>query len=138
MLQDAFAGLEAKIQSLERSVALFQHINHAQRLQIVLEAAMILHAVVERILAGVAERRVPEIVRQRYGLHQIFVQPEIASHRSSDLRDFNAVGQAGSEQIAFMIDENLGLVFETPKRRGVNDAVTIPLEFAATDGRLLR
>src|SRR5258706_12211866 len=117
MLEDAFAGLETQIQSFESGIALFQYIDHAQRLQIVLEAFMILHAVVERILAGMAEGRMPEIVCQRYGLDQVFVEPEITSHRTSDLRNFNAVGQAGTEQIAFVIDEYLGLVFETAKSR---------------------
>src|SRR5258708_4704617 len=78
-----------------------------------------------------AERRMPEIMCQRYRLDQVFVQTEITGHGSSDLCDFYAVGQPGTEQIAFMIDEYLGLVFETAERGGVNDAVTIPLEFRA-------
>src|SRR5689334_7633837 len=42
VLENAFAGLEAEIQTVERRIALFKDVHHAQRLQIVLEAAMVL------------------------------------------------------------------------------------------------
>jgi hypothetical protein len=43
-------------------------------LQVVLEAAVPFHALVQGILAGVAERRVAEVVGQRNGLDEVFVQ----------------------------------------------------------------
>ena len=39
VLQDAFAGLEGQVQPIERCVALLQHIDHAQALEVVLEPA---------------------------------------------------------------------------------------------------
>ena len=63
-----------QVQAVEGAVALLQRIDHAQRLQIVLEAAMVLHAGVERILARVTEGRMAEVVRERDGLDQVFVQ----------------------------------------------------------------
>jgi len=41
------------------------------------------------------------------------------------------VGQSCAVQVAFVIDENLGLVYEAPKRCGVNDAIAVTLVFAA-------
>lgn len=46
-----------------------------------------------------------------------------------DLRHFQAVGQAGAEQVAFVVHEDLRLVFQAPERAGMHDAVTIDLLF---------
>ena len=77
VLQDAFPGFEAQIETGERGVLLLEHIHDAQRLKIVFESAMLAHALVERILTGVTERRVAEIVRERDGLAEILVETAI-------------------------------------------------------------
>ena len=138
MLQDSFARFKTKVQSFKGGIVLLQHIDHAQGLQIVLEATVVLHALVKRVLPGMAEGRMPEVVRQCHGLDQIFIEREAACHRSSDLRNLNAVRQAGSEEVAFVVDEYLGLVFKSAKRGRVDDPVAIALEFAATRGRGFR
>ena len=46
VLEYAFAGLKTEIQSVERPVTQFQQIDHPQRLQVVLEPAVFLHAFV--------------------------------------------------------------------------------------------
>jgi hypothetical protein len=56
---------------------------------------------------------------------------QAARDGAGDLRDFDAVGKAGAEQVAFVIHEYLGLVFEAAKRAGMDDAVAVALEFAA-------
>ena len=128
---------------------LFEMIDHAQTLQIVLEAAIGFHAGIQGILPGMAEGCVAEIVRQRNSLGEVFIQIQLARDGARNLRDLQAVRQTGSEQIAFVVHEYLGLVFEPPKRGGVNDAVAITLKFtaalrgglamqAATGGRRLR
>jgi Holliday junction resolvasome RuvABC endonuclease subunit len=38
------------------------------------------------------------------------------------------MGQARAKQVAFMIEEHLGLVDQTPKRSGMNDPITIALK----------
>jgi hypothetical protein len=90
--------------------------------------------VAQRILPGVAERRVAEVVRQRHRFHQVFVQVQQAGDGAGDLRHFEAVGEAGAKQVAFVVDEHLGLVFQPPERGGMNDAVTVALEFGARRG----
>jgi hypothetical protein len=37
------------------------------------------------------------------------------------------MGQAGPEMIAFVIDENLGLVLQPAERTGMNNPVTVAL-----------
>ena len=137
MLEDAFARFEAQVQSVECGIALFQLVHDAQRLQVVLESAIRFHAGVQRILPGMAERGVAEIVRQRDRFGQIFVQAQAPRDGARDLRHFDAVGQAGAKQVAFVIDEYLGLVFEAAKRAGMDDAIAVALEFAAPLRRIL-
>ena len=60
-----------------RRVALLEVLDDAQRMQIVVEPpSMIAQAPVQRPLAGVAKRRMPDVVDQRQRLRQIFVQPQ--------------------------------------------------------------
>jgi len=135
MLEDALARLEHQVQAVKRAVALFQLVHHPQALQIVFEAAMGLHAVIQGILAGVAERGVAEIVGQRDGFHQVFVQLQVAGDGAGDLRDFDAVRQARAEQVAFVVDEYLSLVFQPAKGGAMDDAVAVALEFSTRAGR---
>ena len=50
----------------------------------------------ERVLAGVAERRVAEIVREGQRLGQVLVEMQFARDRAGDLRHLDAVGQPGA------------------------------------------
>ncbi len=134
MLQDAFAAFEAQVQTVEIRVMLLELVDDAQALQVVLEAAEIEHALVERILARMAERRVAEVVREAYRLGQRFVELERARDRARDLRDLERMGQARPIQIALVVDEHLGLVDEAAERRRVHDAIAVSLIFGSICG----
>ena len=56
VLEDALAHFEREVEAGKLGVALLEFVHHAQRLQVVLEPAELAHAVVQRVLAGVAER----------------------------------------------------------------------------------
>ena len=131
MLEDAFARLEREVQPVEGRVADFQRVHHAQALQVVLEAAMVAHAFVQRVLAGVAEGRVAQVVRQRDGLHQVFVQVQRARRRSRQLRHLQRMREPRAEQVALVVDEDLRLVDQAPERRGVDDTVAVALVLVA-------
>src|SRR5690606_34894731 len=135
MLEYPFARLEAQVQAVEGGIALFQFVHHPQALQIVLEAArlgrQLLHAGVQFVLAGMAERRVAQVVRQGDGLDEVFVQAQVASDGARQLGHFQAMGQARAEQIPFVVDEDLGLVFQQAEGVAVDDAVPVPLEGVA-------
>ena len=88
MLEHAFATLECEIEAGEIGIALFELIDNAQRLQIVLETSVFPHAFVERILASVSERGVSEVMREANGLGQGFIEVERPSNGAPDLRDF--------------------------------------------------
>jgi hypothetical protein len=94
-------------------------------------------ALIERALAGVAERRMPEVVGERQRLGQILVEPERAGERAGDLLDLERMGEAGAEMVALVEHEDLRLVGEPAEGRGVNDAVAIAPEWVAGWARRL-
>ncbi len=59
------------------------------------------------------------------------MQFQFAGDAACDLGDFQRVCQAGAEQVAFVVDEYLGFVFQAAKCGGVDDAVTVALVFVA-------
>ena len=88
-------------------------------------------ALVERVLAGVAERRVAEVVAERDRLGQVLVEPQRARDRARDLRDLERVRQARAVVVALGREEDLRLVREAPERLAVDDAVAVALEVGA-------
>ena len=65
VLRQPLERFPGEIQSVERRLASLQQSHDAEGLFIMIEAAELRHAMRERILAGMAERRVAKIVRQR-------------------------------------------------------------------------
>src|SRR5262249_43434843 len=110
MLEDAFAAFEREVEPAEARVFVLELVDHAQRLRVVLEAAVGAHARVQRVLPRVAERGVAQVVRERDRFSEVFVEVEVAREVARDLRDLERVGQARAEQVAFVVYENLRLV----------------------------
>ncbi len=109
-----------------------------KRLRVVVEAARAFEAFVERALAGVAEGRMAEIVRQRGGLRQVLVEPERARQRAGDLHHFQRVGEPRAVMVALVIDEHLRLVRQAAEGGGMDDAVAIAAEVVTRGRRRLR
>ena len=126
-----------EVQAVERRVALLQLVDHAQALQVVLEAAVARHAFVQRVLAGMAERRVAQVVRQRDRLDQVLVQPQRPRDRTAQLRHLDRVREPRAEQVAFVVQEHLRLVDQPAERGGMDDAVAVALELGAGRRRRL-
>ena len=104
---------------------------------VVVEPAVVGHAGVERVLAGVAERGVAEIVAERDRLGEVVVEPERAGERAGDLRDLDRMGEAGAEMVALVMDEHLGLVGEAAEGGRMDDAVPVALELGSGRRRRL-
>ena len=105
-----------------------------KRLRVVIEAADAGETFVERALAGMAERRVAEIVRQRQRLGEILVEAERAGERAGDLRDLERMGQPRAVMIALVIDEDLRLVRQPAESGGMDDSVAVAPEIVAASG----
>ena len=92
VLDQAFERLPGEVEPVEAGIAPLERGHHAQRLRVVIEAAAVGEAAVERALAGMAERRVAEVVGERERLGQILVEPERAGERAGDLGRPRACG----------------------------------------------
>ena len=105
-----------QVQPVPAGVAALQQSHDSQALRVVIEPAERLHDDVQCFLAGVAERRMAEIMGQRQRLGQVLVQAQSAGDGAGHLRDLNGMGQPGAVEIALVVDENLSLIlsFETP------------------------
>ncbi len=127
MLDEPFQRLPSQIESIKGRVAAFELGDNAQRLGVMIEAAVRSHQFVEDILASVAKRRVAKIMRKRQRLGEIVVEAERAGKRARDLTDFERVGESGAEMVALVRNEDLRLVGEPPEGRAMDDAVAITL-----------
>ena len=110
-------------------VALLEAVDDAHGLVVVLEAAglgvALAQQAVEHVLAGVAERRVPEVVAEGDRLGQVLVEAQRAGDAARDLRHLDRVGQARPEVVALVRDEDLRLVLEPAEGARVDDAVAV-------------
>ena len=123
MAPDAVAHFPREVQA--RAVVL-EHVDDSQALLVVTEPAG--HERVEHALAGMAERRVAEVVAQRDRLGQLLVQPQHLGDRARDLRHLERVRQARPVVVAGRREEHLRLVLQPPERLAVNDAIAIVLK----------
>ena len=102
-----------------------------KRLRVVVEAAERGQAAIERALAGMAERRMAEVVGERQRLGQVLVERQRARERAGDLRHFERVGEPGAVMIALVEHEHLGLVLEPAEGGRMDDAVAVAAEGVA-------
>ena len=133
VFDDAFANFKGEIQAGEIEIIVLELLDDPQGMEIVVEAAAAIfaHARIELMLAGVAEWRVPDIMRERESLREVRIQMQSARDRAGDLRDFERVSEAVAEMIGKAGGENLSLGFETPESAGVNHAIAIASVVAA-------
>ena len=92
------------------------------------ESAVGFHNLAQAAFAGMAERRMPQIMRQSNGFAEFFIELEAFAQSAGDLGDLNAVGKPGAVVFALMIGKNLGFSVETAKRHGVNQTVAVALK----------
>jgi len=111
------------------SAVVLQHLHHPQRLLVVAEtAAQLAQGGVQRLLAGVPERRVAQIVAQRHRLGQVLVQAQGPGHAAGDARHLQRMREPGAEVVATRRDEHLRLVLQPPERLAVHDPVAVALK----------
>ena len=109
-----------------------------QGLRVAFETADVGGPVVERALAVVTERRMPEVVREARGVDHIGVEPQGHPELTADLRDLEGVRQA----IAGEVEprgraQHLRLRGEAPQGARVQNAGPVAGEIAAAAGVLL-
>src|SRR3972149_6424184 len=91
------------------------------------KSAITLHAAIQRILPSMAERCMTEAACPTNRLCQIFVTFSCPGDGASYLRNFDGMGEAGTEHITLMIYEYLRFVPKPAKSSRMNYAIAITL-----------
>lgn len=128
MLDDPLKGLPGEVQSVESGIFVLKARQDPQGLGVVIKPAIRGHDRIEGVFSGMAEGRMADIVGEGERFSEILVQPEGAGGRAGDLGDLKGMSEAGPVVIAFMGDEDLGLLLEATERVGVNDPVPVALK----------
>jgi hypothetical protein len=89
------------------------------------------HAGIEGILSGMAKRGVAKIMGQSDGFTQIFIQIKNPRDGAANLGDLNRMRQASAKHIAFMVNEDLGFIFQTAESRRMDNSVAVALILTA-------
>ena len=136
VVEDPVADL---LREVEPAAVALQHVDDPQRVLVVVEAAAeaLLQELVQRLLTGMAERRVPEVVPEPDRLDEVLVEPQRSRHPARDPGRLERVRQPRAVVVAGRVDEHLRLVHEPPERLRVDDAVAVALERRAQQARLL-
>ena len=113
------------IGEIQPGAAALKPVHHAQRLLVVVKG--LAHDARERLLPGVAEGRVAQVVAVGGGLGQILVELQPAADRPGNARDLQRVGHARAVVVAFRSEKDLRLVHEPPEGFCVHDPVSIAL-----------
>src|SRR6185437_4281673 len=136
VLDQPFAHFIGQVQAGMGGVADLELLDNAQGLQVVVEAVAIRsHDLVQRVLAGVAERRVAEVVGQRQRLRQIGVQAERLGDGAGNLGHLERVGEPVAEMVGVAAGKDLGLVFQAPEGTRVDHPVAVALVLASVGMR---
>lgn len=127
MLEDTETDLLGQVQALP---VFLEKIHHSQALGGVVETGFPVGSgdSVKNPLSHVAERRVPQIMPERYRFGQVLVQPKAPGNCSCDLGDFQSVGEARPVVVSFWKKQNLCFMFKATKSLRVDDPVTVDLE----------
>src|SRR5258708_20254849 len=93
-------------------------------MQIVIEtAALRAHQIVELAFAGMAERRMANIVDESERFRKFGVHPKRGGDGAGNLCDFQRMRQAIAKMVGIARGENLRLGFKPAKSAGINDTV---------------
>ena len=117
-----------QVQAGKFRVAALQNGHDAQRLFVMVETAMVFHQAGQSDLAGMTEGAVPQVMRQADRFYQVFVGAQGAGDGPPNLGHFQGMGQAGAVIIPFVVEENLGLIFQAAEGGGMQDPVPVALK----------
>jgi hypothetical protein len=107
-----------------------QCLGHPERLLVVPEAdaEALAETLVERVLARVAEGRVPHVVSEPDRLRQVLVESQRSGNHTRDSSRLQRVRHPRSVMVTGRVDEHLRLAFEPSKRLRVQDPVAVALK----------
>ena len=132
MLDNAFANFKGEIQAGKVEIAVFELLDDAQCVEIVIEGGAVgAHELVEFAFPGVAKGRMADVVDESKGFGELAVEAKRGRDGAGDLCDFEGVGKAIAEVIGIARGEDLRFGFQASKGARVNDAIAVARVLAA-------
>src|SRR5580704_18805955 len=126
MFNDSLAHFKSEIEPRKSKIAMLELLDDPKRMQVVIEVATVrAHQLIQFPFTGVTEGRMSNVVDQRQCFHQLRIQCQGMRNGSSNLRDFQCVGEAIAEMIGKTRAEYLRLRFDPSKRARVNNAIAV-------------
>ena len=125
---EPFAGFEGEVEASELGEGVFEVVDDAEGLDVVLETAVVGHEFLEGGLSGVPEGRVAEVVGEGDDFGEPFVEAQGDGDASGGFGDFEGVGEAGAEVVVSDVDEDLGLVLKAAESGAAEDALAVAFE----------
>ena len=124
------------IGKVESPAAVFNHINNAQALLIVVKA--VFHYGAKRPLSGVTERRMTEIVSEGDSFRQALVERKTNGNGARNLGNLKRMSEACAVMVAVRREEDLRFMLETAERAAMNNPVAVTLKSRPNRTFLLR
>ena len=124
------------IGKVESPAAVFNHINNAQTLLIMVKA--VFHHSAKRPLSGVAERRMTEIVSEGDSFGQALVERKTDGNGARNLCNLKRMSKACAVMVAVRREEDLRFMLETAERAAMNNPVAVALKGGSDRAFLLR
>ena len=131
MLLDAFTDIPSQVEAGTRGIFFFEDFDDPEALCVMIEAPLSLHEAVQFLLSGVTAGGVPEIMGQRDGFCEIFIETKGPGEGAADGGDLDGVGEARAVMVPGAIEEDLGFPIEPPECGGMDDPRPVPLDFRA-------
>src|ERR1043165_10205254 len=82
----------------------------------------------QRILSRVAERGMPQVVREGDSLRQVLVHAQGAGDSAGYLRHLQRMRQARAVMVPYRTDEDLRFVLEPTERLGMDHPISVALK----------
>src|SRR5262249_1406341 len=128
VLDHALKRLPGQVQAVEIGIVRFELGQYTDGLGVVVEAAEVRHACLQRRLPRMSDRRMAQVMCERQRLGEILVCAQGAGERAGDLSDLEGMGEARAVKVALVSDEHLRLALEPAEGRGVDDPVAVALK----------
>src|SRR5438876_1711560 len=131
VFSQTFPYFKREVQTRKIWIRIFEQLDHAQTLAVVIEPTVSAHTFGQHLFSGVAKRRMAQVVGERNCFREVFVQSQRTRDCAADGGHLDGMSQAGAQMITGPIQEDLRFVLEPAKGSRMNDARAIALKFCA-------
>jgi len=126
VLDDAFADFKGEIEAGESEIALLELLHNVERVEVVVKACAVgAEEIVKHVFAGVAERRMADVMDEREGFGEIGVESKGSGDGAGDLRNLKSVGETVAEMVGVASGEDLSFRFQAAKGTRVDDPIAV-------------